>query len=86
MFISKGDLTIALDTVAKVELGNSAGNTSTIIYWIAFSLKTIAGSSQSSYNGRLDIEPDEVRFDYGTNKLARDTAYTNFVKKFSFEL
>lgn len=86
MFITKGDLTIALDTISRVELGNSGGNATTIIYWIIFSLKTVAGSSQSSYNGRLDIVPNEVRFDYGTNKLDRDAAYLRFVDKYSLEI
>lgn len=91
MFITKDDVTIALDTIATVGLGSMEGNRAsggepTVIYWISFYLKDTAGFLEKKDPYNTNRTSKEVRFHYGVDKVARDTAYQNFVNKFSTTL
>lgn len=89
MFITKGDISIAVDRIAKFKRGYSGfkGRSATQ-YYILIEVKDFGGRKiLGKYGDNIDtLPPETIYFKYGNDMDARDAAYKVLVDKFSLEL
>lgn len=89
MFITKGDVSIAVDMISKFSCGYSGfKDRSDTQYYILIEVKDFGGRKiTGKYGDNIEtLPPETIYFKYGNDMDARDTAYKVLVDKFSLEL
>lgn len=87
MFITKGDVSVVVDMIAKFSRGYS-GYPPNQQYHICIEIKDFGGRKiTGKYSDNIEtLPPETVYFKYGNDMDARDAAYKVLVDKFSLEL